>query len=194
MIKVAGEAKSENFDIKAVVCVCLGFQNVLSSSREGLDWMSGGSSLQRGWWGAGTGCPGRLWMPPGGVPGQAGWGHGQHGLVLNREVSGPACGAGVGDSWSLRSLPTPSHSVILWLDQPPLLWFSHQWGHLQEVTNSPTQASDPPVVTFPCCHAAQLPSETLLLREQIAFGSPSGISGCPQKKVMGSYWKGSSSF
>ena len=35
---------------------------VLSSRREGLDWMSGGSSLQRKWRGAGTGCPERLWM------------------------------------------------------------------------------------------------------------------------------------
>ena len=34
----------------------------LSSRREGLDWISGGRSLQREWWGAGMGCPERLWM------------------------------------------------------------------------------------------------------------------------------------
>ena len=31
---------------------------------------------------------------PGGVQGQAGWGCGQPGLVLNVEVGGPACGRG----------------------------------------------------------------------------------------------------
>ena len=41
----------------------------------------------------GCGCP-----EPGGVQGQAGWGPGQPGLVLNVEVGGPACGEGVGDS------------------------------------------------------------------------------------------------
>jgi len=30
--------------------------------------------------------------------GQVGWDHGQPGLVLNREVGGPACGRGTGDS------------------------------------------------------------------------------------------------
>ena len=35
---------------------------VLSSRKEGLDWMSGGSSLQTEWCIAGTGCPERLWM------------------------------------------------------------------------------------------------------------------------------------
>lgn len=30
--------------------------------RGGLDWMSGGSSIQGEWWGAETGCPMRLWM------------------------------------------------------------------------------------------------------------------------------------
>ena len=34
----------------------------------------------------------------GGVQGQAGWGPGQPGLVLNMEVDGPACGRGVKDS------------------------------------------------------------------------------------------------
>jgi len=49
----------------------------------------------------GCGCP-----VPGGVQGQVGWGPGQPGLVLNGEVGGSARGRGVGDSWSLRSLPT----------------------------------------------------------------------------------------
>ena len=35
---------------------------------------------------------------PGGVQGQVGWGPGQPGLVLNREVGGSACGGGVGAS------------------------------------------------------------------------------------------------
>jgi len=55
----------------------------------------------------------------GGVQGQVGWGPGQPGLVLNVEVGGPACGRGVGDLWSLRSLPTRAslcHFVCcLWL-------------------------------------------------------------------------------
>ena len=49
----------------------------------------------------GCGCP-----VPGGVQGQVEWGLGQPGLVLNVEAGGPACGVGVGDSQSLRSLPT----------------------------------------------------------------------------------------
>jgi len=43
---------------------------------------------------------------PDDVQGQVGWGPGQPGLVLNVEVGGPACTGGVGDSWSLRSLPS----------------------------------------------------------------------------------------
>ena len=43
---------------------------------------------------------------PESVQGQVGWGPGQPGLVLNVEVDGPACGGAVGDSRSLRSLPT----------------------------------------------------------------------------------------
>ena len=35
---------------------------------------------------------------PGGVQGQVGWGPGQHGLILNVKVGGPACSRGVGDS------------------------------------------------------------------------------------------------
>ena len=48
----------------------------------------------------GYGCP-----VPGGVPGQVGLGPGQPGLILNGEVGGLACGRGVGESRSLRSLP-----------------------------------------------------------------------------------------
>ena len=36
--------------------------NILSSRREGLGWMSGENSLQREWWGARSGRSGRLWM------------------------------------------------------------------------------------------------------------------------------------
>lgn len=35
---------------------------VFSLRREGLDWLSGGSSSQREWWGAGTSCPESLWV------------------------------------------------------------------------------------------------------------------------------------
>ena len=49
----------------------------------------------------GGGCP-----VPRRVQGQAGWGPGQPGLVLNVEVDSLACGRRVGDSGSLRSLPT----------------------------------------------------------------------------------------
>ena len=38
------------------------------------------------------GCP-----APGGVQGQAGWGCGQSGLVLNVKAGSPACGSGFGD-------------------------------------------------------------------------------------------------
>jgi len=87
---------------------------VLSWRREDFGWMSGGSFWLWEWWGAGTaaqrgcGCP-----IPGGVQGQVGWGPGQPGLVLNRELGGPACTRRVGASWSLRSLPL-DRSIILW--------------------------------------------------------------------------------
>jgi len=77
--------------------------------------LSGGSSLPRQWWGAGTaaqrgcGCP-----IPGGVQGRVGWGPGQPGLVLDVEVGSPACG-GEGRSLMILEVPSnPSHSVILW--------------------------------------------------------------------------------
>jgi len=45
---------------------------VFSSRKEGLDWMSGGSSSQREWRSAGTGCPGQPGLVPdlevGGLP------------------------------------------------------------------------------------------------------------------------------
>ena len=69
---------------------------VLSAKREGLDWMSGGSSSQRDEVLAqaaqrGFGCP-----IPEGVQDRFGWGTGQPGLVPDLEVGGPACGRGVG--------------------------------------------------------------------------------------------------
>ena len=39
----------------------------------------------------GCGCP-----IPGDIQGQAGWGLGQPGLVLNGEIGCPACGGGIG--------------------------------------------------------------------------------------------------
>jgi len=85
---------------------------VLSWGRENLGWMSGGSSLPREWWGAGTAAQGGCGCSiPGGVQCQVGWGPGQPGLVLNGDAGGPDCSRGVGASWSLRSLPT---QAILW--------------------------------------------------------------------------------
>jgi len=85
---------------------------VLSWRKEVLGWMSGGSSLLWEWWGAGTGCPERLWMPHPWRCSRPGWiGPWQPGLVLNGEIDGPACGRGIGASWTLKSLPT---QTILW--------------------------------------------------------------------------------
>jgi len=41
--------------------------------REDLGWISGGSSLLWEWWGAGTGCPEKLWMPRPWRCSRAGW-------------------------------------------------------------------------------------------------------------------------
>ena len=50
---------------------------------------------------------------PGGVQGQAGWGPGQPGLVLDMEVGGPACVRG-GWRFMIREVySNPGHSVIL---------------------------------------------------------------------------------
>ena len=85
---------------------------VLSWGREDLGWMSRGSSLLWEWWGARTGCPERLWMPhPWRCSRPGGWGPGQLGLVLDMEAGSLACCRGIGDSWSLRSLPI---QAILW--------------------------------------------------------------------------------
>jgi len=52
--------------------------------------------------------------------GQVGWGPGQPGLGWNVEVGGPACGGGVGDSSSLRPLPTWAIPILhlenVWLN------------------------------------------------------------------------------
>ena len=88
---------------------------VLSSKREGLDWMSGGSLSQRVWWGAGTGCPERLWMlcpwrcsRPDWMGSWASW--------SSTRSSGwwPFLWQ---EGWNftiLGVLSNPSHSVILW--------------------------------------------------------------------------------
>ena len=60
---------------------------------------------------------------PGGVQGQVGWDPGKPGIVLNGEVGGPACGRGLGDSSSLRSLPT---RAILWY----VLFKKHTLKHI----------------------------------------------------------------
>ena len=48
---------------------------------------------------------------PGSIQGQVGWGPGQPALLPDLEVGGPACGWGVGTSWSLATLPA---QAILW--------------------------------------------------------------------------------
>ena len=73
---------------------------VLSSRREGLDWMSGGNSSQSGG-GAGTGCPEMLWLPHIWRCSRPGWmGPGHPGLVPDLEVGGPPVAGGVElDPW-----------------------------------------------------------------------------------------------
>ena len=70
---------------------------VLSSRREGLDWMSGealdresGEVLEQA---VKRGCECPIL---GGVQGQVGWDPGQPGIVPDLEVGGPACGRRVG--------------------------------------------------------------------------------------------------
>ena len=86
----------------------------ISWRKEDSGWISGGSSLPRQWWGAGIGCPERLWMPhpwrcskPYWMEAWAAWSS----IQLDVEVGGPTCGRGVGAWWSLRSLST---QAILW--------------------------------------------------------------------------------
>jgi len=65
---------------------------VLSSRRDGLDWMSGECSSESGEvleQAAQTGCGCPL---PVGVQGQVGWSPEQLGLVADLEVGGSACG------------------------------------------------------------------------------------------------------
>jgi len=90
---------------------------VLSSRREGIDWTAGGSSSQTEWWGAGTGCPWRLWMlcprrcwSSGGMGPWATWASTRSGGWW------PCLWQGIGTWWSLESLPTQA-----------ILWF---WPHL----------------------------------------------------------------
>ena len=71
----------------------------------------GGSSSHRDWWGAGKGCPERLWCPiPGDAQGQIGWGPAQSELVGGSPAHGRVWG------WVGFEGPfTPNHSVILCL-------------------------------------------------------------------------------
>ena len=79
-----------------------------AGSLGGLDWMSGGNSSLRGWWGTGTGCPEKVWMlHPWRCSGPGLVGTGQLGVA----GGSPAHGRGVGAGWSLKSLPT---QAILW--------------------------------------------------------------------------------
>jgi len=84
---------------------------VLSSRREGLDWMSGGSFYRESGevlaQAAQRGCGHSV---PGGVQGQAGWGPGPPGPVPEMEVGGPACGGGweLDDPWCPFQ-PKPSY-------------------------------------------------------------------------------------
>ena len=88
---------------------------VLSWGREDLGWLSRGSSLLWEWWGAGTGCPERLWMPhpwrcsrPAWMGAWAAWSSIKWGGWW------PCLWWG---SWRFMILEVPSnpgHSVILW--------------------------------------------------------------------------------
>jgi len=89
-------------------------QMVLGWRREDLGWLSGevlyqdcGDVLKLVAQ-SGCGCP-----IPEDVQDQVGWGPGQPGLVLDKEVSGPACGREVG-AWGPFQ-PEPFYdSMILW--------------------------------------------------------------------------------
>ena len=74
--------------------------------------MSGGSFLLREWWGAGTGCPERLWILHPWMCPRPGW-MGPWAIWSSTwsNACNPAHGRGVGTWWSLWSLPT---QVILW--------------------------------------------------------------------------------
>jgi len=89
---------------------------VLSRGREDLVWMSGGSSLLWEWWGAGTGCQGRLWMPHPWRCSRPGW-MGPWAAWSSIKWGGwwPFLWWG---GWSFMILEAPSnlgHSVILWI-------------------------------------------------------------------------------
>jgi len=85
---------------------------VFSWRREDLGWISGGSSLLWEWWGAGTGCPERLWMPHPWRCSRPGW-MGPWTAWSSIKCGGwwPCLWRGIGAWWSLRSLPT---QAILW--------------------------------------------------------------------------------
>ena len=93
---------------------------VLSWRREDLGWISGGSSLPEEWWGAGTGCSERLWMPRPWRCSRPGW-MGPWAAWFSTECGGwwPCLWQG---GWSFMILEVPSntgHSEILWCYEIP---------------------------------------------------------------------------
>lgn len=82
---------------------------VFSSRRESLDWISGGSSLQREWWGARTG---HVCSFPGDVQDQAGWDPGQTDLVLDLAAVNLAHGTAL-ELDDLEVPFNPSNSMIV---------------------------------------------------------------------------------
>ena len=89
------------------------------------------SSLLWEWWGAGTGCPDRLWMHhpwrcsrPGWMGPWAAW------SSIKGVCWWPCLWQGVGDSWfMILEVPSyPGHSVILWFWERLNLYTGDQWG------------------------------------------------------------------
>ena len=116
---------------------------------EQLGCISGGSSSQREWWGAGTaaqggcGCPVHPWRcsRPGWMGAWAAWSSIWYGGWW------PCLQQGVGALWSLRSLPT---QAILWFYDFRKEWFilsSHMIKNLildaKPITNRPQLIKEP---------------------------------------------------
>ena len=81
-----------------------------------------GNVSLRGWWGTGTDCPEKLWMPHPwrcSRPGRMGPGHPE--LVPDLLVGNPANVRRTGTRWCLRSLPT--QAILFFYETSVFLWF-----------------------------------------------------------------------
>jgi len=107
----------------SILCAGLYFDNANMVSRLfRLD--IGGSSLPGEWWGSGTGCPGRFWMPRIWRCSGLGWmGPWAAWSIIRYEGCWPCLWQG---GWSLMILEVPCnprHPMILWFCDFVILWF-----------------------------------------------------------------------